>query len=63
MDLLVALSALRVAGEEGGGWTRSFARDVRRRGTGRAGKGGMALVRSVGRTEEEGRGGGGCEEC
>jgi len=34
VDLLVALSALKVAGEEGGGWTRSFARDAGRRGAG-----------------------------
>ena len=31
---MVALSALKVAGEEGGGWTRSFARDAGRRGAG-----------------------------
>ena len=49
MDLLVALSALRVAEEEEGGLMRSFARDARRRGSGVREKGGMALVRSVGR--------------
>ena len=48
MDLLDANSASRAAGEEGEGLMRSFARDARRCGAGRAGKGGMGTCPKCG---------------